>query len=112
MTQIHLVFRRINPELKIDFAQVGYIKDGHFVNLPISYFENTIFSVSLKKDSISDGSYIFHSDISALVSDLSHLPGFGIEYFDNTLVLMFDFKIDFNEDSLNESPSKEENSGH
>ena len=107
MTQIHLVLRRINPALKIDFVQVGYIKDGRFVNLPVSSFENTILPTFLKTSSISDGCYIHHSDVSVLVSNLSLLPGFDVEYFDNTLVLMFDFKIDFNEIS-----SKEENSEH
>lgn len=107
MTQIHLILRRINPSLKIDFARVGYIKDGQFIDLPDSSFRDSIFSAFFKRDSISDSYYIFHSDIPVLVSDLSPLPGFAVEYFDNTLVLMFDFKID-----LNESPSKEEDSGH
>lgn len=107
MTQIHLVFRRINPSLKIDFAQVGYIENGQFVNLPVSSLKNTVLLALLKADSISDNCYIFHSDISPLVVNLSSLPGFAIEYFDNTLVVMFDFDID-----LHESTSKEEGKGN
>jgi hypothetical protein len=106
MIQIHVVFRRINPALKIDLAQVGYIKDGQFANLPDSFFENTILPVFLKSDSISDSFYIPHSDISKLVADLSSHPGFAIEYFDNTLVLMFDLNID-----PHEITSKEEGEG-
>lgn len=94
MTQIHVVFRRINPALKIDLAQVGRIDDGQFANLPISAFENTVLPMFLKSDSISDGHYIYHSDIASVVASLSHLPGFAIEYFDNALVLMFDFNLD------------------
>lgn len=107
MTQIHLVIRRINPALKIDLAQVGRIDGGQFVNLPISVFEGTVLPTFLKSDSISDSHYIHHSDIASVVVDLSHLPGFAVEYFDNTLVLMFDFSLD-----CNESAPKEEGEGN
>lgn len=107
MTQIHLVIRRINPALKIDLVQIGRVDNGQFVNLPVSAFESTILPMLLKSDSISDSSYVFHSDVSKLVAYLSSLPGFSVEYFDNTLVLMFDFNIDFHE-----SASKEEGKGH
>lgn len=107
MTQIHLVFRRINPALKIDFVQVGYIENGQFANLPISALDDTILPAVLKSDSISDSYYVFHSDISPLIAHFSTFPGFAVEYFDNTLVLMFDFNVD-----LHESTSKEEESGN
>lgn len=107
MTQIHLVLRRINPALKIDFAQVGHIENGQFVNLPASSFEDTILYAFLKSDSISDSSYILHSDVSKLIANLSSLPNFAVEYFDNTLVLMFDLNID-----SHEIASKEEGEGH
>lgn len=97
MTQIHVVIRRINPALKIDLAQVGRIDNGQFVNLPISTFGSTVLPLFLKSDSISDSHYIHHSDITSLVINLSNLPGFTVEYFDNTLVLMFDFNLDCNE---------------
>lgn len=107
MTQIHLVLRRVNPALKIDLAQVGYVENGQFVNLPASSFEDTIFYAFLKSDSISDSSYILHSDVSRLIVDLSSLPNFAVEYFDNALVLMFDLNID-----PHEITSKEEGKGH
>ena len=107
MTQIHVVIRRINPALKIDLVQVGHVKDGQFVNLPVSSLKDTVLSTLLKADSISDSCYVFHSDVSSLVVGLSSLPGFAIEYFDNTLVVMFDFNID-----LHESTSKEEGQGY
>ncbi len=107
MTQIHLVLRRVNPALKIDLAQVGYIENGQFVNLPASSFEDAGFCAFLKSDSISDSSYILHSDVSGLVADLSSLPGFAVEYFDNTLILMFDLNID-----PHEITSEEEGKGY
>lgn len=107
MAQIHLVLRRINPSLKIDLAQVGYIENGQFVNLPVSSLKDIVLLTLLKDDLISDSYYVFHSDVSPLVVGLSSLPGFALEYFDNTLVVMFDFNID-----LHESTSKEEGKGH
>ena len=35
MTQIHFVIRRINPAIKVDLVQVGYLKDGQFTTLSI-----------------------------------------------------------------------------
>lgn len=102
MTQVHVVFRRINPALKIDLAQVGHVDNGQFANLPISIFEDTVLPVFLKSDSISDSHYIYHSDIASVVAHLSCLPGFAVEYFDNTLVLMFNFNLDCNESAPKE----------
>lgn len=107
MTQIHLVFRRINPALKIDFAQVGYVENGQFVNLPISALKDTILPPLLRSGSISDHHYIFHSDISPLIAHFSTRPEFAVEYFDNTLVLMFDLNI-----NPHEITSKEEGKGN
>lgn len=107
MTQIHLVLRRINPALKIDLAQVGYIKNSQFVSLPDSSFEDTILHAFLKSDLISDSSYILHSDVSRLIANLSSLSNFAVEYFDNTLVLMFDLNID-----PHEVATKEEGKGN
>lgn len=107
MTQIHLVLRRINPALKIDLAQIGYINDGQFKELPLSIFERLPVLSVIRDDSISDSRYIYHSDVSGLVTNLSALPGFAVEFFDNTLIFMFDFNID-----SHESASKEENPGY
>lgn len=107
MTQIHLVIRRINPALKIDLAQIGYIEDGHFISLPANAFEGTPFYSFLKSSDVSDSLYLSHSDIACLVSTLCSLPSFAVEYFDNTLVLMFDLNID-----PHEITSKEEGKGN
>ena len=106
MVSIHLVLRRINPALKIDLAQVGRIEDGHFVELPVSALEDTSLFGFLRRDSISDCLYVFHSDVSTLVGELSLFSGFSVDFFDNTLVLMF------NCDIRDESASKEEESGN
>lgn len=107
MALIHLVLRRINPLLKIDLVQIGYIDDGQFKELPLSDFEHLpAFSV-IRSGSISDSHHIYHSDISGLIANLSALPGFVVEFFDNTLVLMFDFNLE-----KHESTSKEEGKGN
>ena len=107
MTQIHLVARRINPALKIDLIQIGYIEDGHFTSLPVDAFEGTPVYSFLKSSNISESSYLNHEDVPRLVSTLCPLPGFGIDYFDNTLVLVFNLNID-----PHEVASKEEGKGN
>lgn len=103
MTQIHVVIRRINPAFKIDLVQVGYIKDGQFLALSPDEFECTPVPTYVKHSSIADSPYIEHSSVTSLVSALSAYPKFSVEFFDNTLVLMFDFNID-----CDESTSKKE----
>lgn len=107
MTQIHVVARRINPALKIDLIQVGHIEDGHFASLPVDVFEGTPVHSFLKSSNISESLYLNHEDIPRLVSVLCSLPGFGIDYFDNTLVIVFNLDID-----CDEITSKEEGKGH
>jgi len=107
MTQIHLVARRINPALKIDLVQIGHIEDGQFISLPVDVFEDTPVHSFLKSSGISESLYLDHGDISRLISALCSLPGFGIDYFDNTLVLMFNLNI-----NPHEVASKEEGKGN
>lgn len=107
MTQIHLVVRRINPALKINLVQIGHIEGGHFTSLPVDAFEDTPVHSFLKSSDISESLYLNHEDIPRLVSALCSLPGFGIDYFDNTLVLMFNLNI-----NPHEVASKEEGKGN
>ena len=107
MTQIHLVARRVNPALRIDLVQVGHIADGQFVSLPVDILEGSPVHPLLKSSNISDSLYLNHEDIPRLVSALCPLPGFGIDYFDNTLVITFNLDID-----CNEITSKEEGKGY
>ena len=51
--------------------------------------------------------YINHSQIPSLVEALIAYPDFSIDFFDNTLVLMFSTDL-----THNESASKEEGKGH
>lgn len=107
MTQIHVVLRRVSPALDVDFAQVGRVKDGQFLQLPLDIFSDTpIFGHFLTSD-ISTSPYVRHQAVSSLVATLASYPKFAVEFFDNTLVLMFDFNIDCNEGS-----SKEEGKGN
>ena len=107
MTQIHLVVRRVNPALKIDLVQIGHIAGGHFAPLPLDVFEGSPVYSYLKHSDISESLYLDHADIPRLIADLSFLSGFSVDYFDNTLVLMFDLNVD-----CDEITSKEEGKGN
>lgn len=107
MTQVHVVIRRINPAFKIDLVQVGYIKDGQFEMLHLSDFAHTPISDYVEHSSIADSPYIEHCSVFSLVDALSAYPNFNIEFFDNTLVLMFDFDL-----TDDESSSEEEGKGN
>lgn len=107
MTQIHVVIRRVSPALKVDLVQVGRLKDGQFEPLPLDAIANSPISSFLKSSSISDSLYVEHSKLSDIVNACGHLPGFNIEFFDNTIVLLFDFDL-----NCDESTSKEEGKGN
>lgn len=102
MTQIHVVLRRVNPALDVDLAQVGCIKDGQFSQLSPDIFSGTpIFDYFLVSD-ISKSPYVKHQTIANFVAALVSCPNFAVEFFDNTLVFMFDFNIDCDENSSKE----------
>lgn len=107
MTQIHVVIRRINPALKIDFVQIGRLENGQFVSLPLDAVASSPVLNFLESSAISDSPYVEHSRISDLVFACEKLPGFCLEFFDNTLVLMFDFNL-----NCDEGTSKEEGKGN
>ena len=107
MSQIHVVLRRINPALKIDLVQVGLLNNSQFEPLPFDAIENFPVAHFLKNSSISDSLYVDHSDIAELIAICANLPCFSIEFFDNTIVLMFDFNL-----NDNESTTKEEGKGN
>lgn len=93
MTQIHVVIRRINPAFKIDLVQVGYIEDGQFLALSVDALKDTPISTYVEHSSIADSPYIEHRSVFSLIDALSVYPNFSIEFFDNTIVLMFDFDL-------------------
>jgi len=107
MTQIHVVIRRINPAFKIDLVQVGYIKNGQFSALSLGALKRTPISTYVEHSSIADSPYIEHCSVFSLVDALREYPNFDIEFFDNTLVLMFDFDL-----LLDESAPQEEGKGN
>ena len=107
MTHIHVVVRRINPAIKVDLVQVGYIKDEQFKALHLGDLAHTPISDYVEHSSISASPYIDHSRIPSLVESLVAYPDFSIDYFDNTLVLMFSTDL-----IHNESTSKEEGEGN
>ena len=107
MTQVHVVVRRINPALKVDFVQIGYIKDGQFESLHLDALRCTPVFDHVKCSSISDSPYIDHCLIPSLIEALVAYPDFSIDFFDNTLVLIFSTDL-----THNESASKKEGKGH
>lgn len=107
MTYVHVVIRRINPAFKIDLVQVGHIKEGQFVSLPLDAFNGTPIASFVKCSNISDSPYIEHDFVSRLTGALTLYSNFAVEFFDNTLVLMFDFELD-----RDESSSEEEGEGN
>lgn len=107
MTHVHVVIRRINPALKIDLVQVGYIKDGQFEPLLLSDLAHTPIYDYVKHSRITDSPYIDHCNIPRLVEALVAYLDFSIDFFDNTLVLMFSTDL-----TRNESTSKEEGKGN
>lgn len=102
MSQIHVVIRRINPALKIDLVQVGRLEEDQFVPLSLDVVEGTPIVRFLKSSSISDSLYVDHSEIFDLITTCSSLPHFRVEFFDNTLILMFDFNLDCDESTTKE----------
>lgn len=107
MTQVHVVIRRINPAIKVDLVQIGSLEDGQFTTLPLDTLKIAPFSKYVECSSVSDSPYIEHHSISGLIAALISYPNFAIEFFDNTLVLMFD--LDLPDD---ESSSEEKGKGH
>lgn len=107
MTQIHIVIRRINPALKINLVQVGRFENGRFETIPLEVLANPSISSILKRSEISDSLYTEHLKVPKLIAICEGLPGFQVDFFDNTLVLMFNHDLDHNE-----SATKEEGEGH
>jgi len=107
MAEIHVVVRRINPAIKIDLAQIGRINDGHFEPLPFSVVENTPIARFLKSSNISDSLYIDHSEVLDLLVTCGNFPGSRVDFFDNTMILVFDPELNYDE-----STTKEEGKRH
>ena len=107
MTHVHVVIRRINPALKVDLVQVGHIKDGQFEMLHLDDLAHTPISDHVEHSSIADSPYIDHCRVSSLVEALVAYPDFSVDFFDNTLILMFSTNL-----THDESPSKEEGKGN
>ena len=97
MTQIHVVIRRVSPALKVDLVQIGRFKDGQFDPLPLGAIANTPIASFFEKSDISDSLYVNHSKIADLIAACGDFSGFGVEFFDNTIVLMIDFDLNYDE---------------
>jgi len=97
MSQIHIVIRRVNPALKIDLVQIGRFNDGQFDPLPFDAIADTPMARFFESSDISDMLYINHSEIVNLIAACEDFSGFGIEFFDSTIVLMFNFNLNCDE---------------
>ena len=96
--QYHILVSRINPALKIDLIRFCTIEDGQARSFTVKEFakwtdENdfrgldNLFEIS----DISDSMYIQHSRISELIDYLSKKVAGSIDFFDNNLVIVFDY---------------------
>lgn len=97
MTQIHIVIRRVSPALKIDLVQIGRFENGQFYPLPLDAIADTPIARFFENSDISDALYINHSEIANLVVACEDLSDFSIEFFDNTIVLVFNFNLNYDE---------------
>lgn len=97
MTQIHVVIRRVSPALKIDLVQIGRFKDGQFDPLPLGAIADTPIARFFESSGISDSPYIDHSEIADLIVNCEDFSDFNVEFFDNTIVLMFNLDLIYNE---------------
>lgn len=96
--QYHILLSRINPSLKIDLARLCTIKDGQAVALTCDEIHD-LFKDSdlvqildiLTSSHISDSMYIMHEDVATLISYLIDRVSVSIDYFDNNLVIIFDY---------------------
>nr|DAH63310.1 MAG TPA: hypothetical protein [Microviridae sp.] len=102
MTQLHVIARRVSPALKVDLVQIGRFKDGEFDPLPLGAIAHTPIAHFLEKSDISDSLYVKHSKITDLLAVCKDFPGFVVEFFDNTIVLMFDFDLNYDEGATKE----------
>lgn len=107
MTHVHVVIRRINPAFKVDLVQVGCIKNEQFEPIHLDTLAHTPISDYVECSNISTSPYISHHRVPSLVEALIAYPDFSIDFFDNTLVLMFSTDLPHNE-----STSKEEGKRH
>lgn len=96
--QYHILLSRINPSLKIDLARVCTIKDGQAAALTPDEFRDTFADSDfaqlgnfLISSDISDSMYIRHEDAPALVNYLMDRTSGSIDFFDNNLVIIFDY---------------------
>ena len=102
MTQIHVVVRRVSPAIKVDLVQIGRFKDGQFDPLPLGAVANTPIARFLENSDVSDSLYVKHSRIADLIAACEGFPGFNVEFFDNTIVLMFDLDLNYDEGATKE----------
>lgn len=107
MKEIHVVIRRVNPALKIDLVQIGCMEDCQFKSLPLSAIANSPIACFFKSSHISDSPYINHSEVSGLIAACEHMPGFDVEFFDNTIVLMFDYEPNYDESATKEEGKRD-----
>lgn len=107
MSQIHIVIRRVSPALKIDLVQIGRLVNGQFDPLPLGAIADTPVARFFKNSDISEALYIDHSEIANLIAACEDFSDFSIEFFDNAIVLMFNFNL-----AYSEVETEEEGKGH
>ncbi len=94
----HILITRINPSLKIDLVRVCTVENGQARQLSTDEYDNLVATPHFSQlkyffttSSISDSMYIMHEDISMLISYLLESSQCSIDFFDNNLVIVFDY---------------------
>lgn len=103
--QYHILISRVNPALKIDLVRFCTIVDGQAKAFTTDEFtdfcRSNNFDGLLKlivHSHISDSMYIEHDRIFALVKALLCVDSITIDYFDNNLVIIFDYDTETEEE--------------
>lgn len=105
--QYHILISRINPSLKIDFVRVCTIENGQAKTLSTDDYSNLVaiprfaqLNYFFDTSRIADSMYIAHEEISSLISYLLESTRCSFDFFDNNLVIVFDY------DTEKETPKK------
>lgn len=106
MTQIHFCFRRVNPAMRIDFLNVGTIKEGQFAPLDdrqLNLLRNCLTSFGfgdfIHKDDLSSEQYVFHDQVTSFVCAFS--PD-QLEWFQDSFVVVLTLDLESYESSEKE----------
>lgn len=106
MTSIHFCFRRVNPAMRIDFLNVGTIKEGQFTPLDdrqLDLLRNCLTSCGfgdfIHEDDLSSEQYVYHDQVASFIFAFS--PD-QLEWFQDSIVVVLTLDLESYESSEKE----------